>query len=99
MNAFNLDTTTVLNELNVDATRGLSNEQVAELKEKYAHFSNDDLKLIIDTHVEDQPARGAGASNAPGLNEGNGETDEEAERKARNEAVEKMFSDLNFKEE
>lgn len=71
----------------------------AELKEKYAHFSNDDLKLIIDTHVEDQPARGAGASNAPGLNEGDGETDEEAERKARNEAVEKMFSDLNFKEE
>jgi len=71
----------------------------AELKEKYAHFSNDDLKLIIDTHVEDQPAKGAGANNAPGLNEGSGETDEEAERKARNEAVEKMFSELDFKED
>ena len=35
MNAFNLDTTTVLNELNVNATNGLSNEQVLELKEKY----------------------------------------------------------------
>lgn len=71
----------------------------AELKEKYAHFNNDDLKLIIDTHVEDQPARGAGAGNAPGLNEGNGETEEEAEQKARKEAVAKAFSEFDFKED
>lgn len=71
----------------------------AELKEKYAHFSNDDLKLIIDTHVEDQPAKGAGANNAPGLNEGDGEDSEAAEQENRQKAVEGMFSDLFTQEE
>jgi len=71
----------------------------AELKERYAHFSNDDLKLIIDTHVEDQPAKGAGANNAPGLNEGNGDNSEEAKQEERQKAVEGMFSDLFTQEE
>ena len=70
-----------------------------EVKEKLQNLRTEDLETIISLEVEEQPARGAGASNAPGLNEGNGEKDkEQAEQKARKEAVEGMFSEL-FKEE
>lgn len=70
-----------------------------EVKEKLQNLRTEDLETIISLEVEEQPARGAGASNAPGLNEGSGEKDkEQAEQKARKEAVEGMFSEL-FKEE
>ena len=70
-----------------------------EVKEKLQNLRTEDLETIISLEVEEQPARGAGAGNAPGLNEGSGEKDkEQAEQKARKEAVEGMFSEL-FKEE
>lgn len=70
-----------------------------EVKEKLQNLRTEDLETIISLEVEEQPAKGAGASNAPGLNEGNGEKDkEQAEQKARKEAVEGMFGEL-FKEE
>ena len=69
------------------------------VKEKLKHLNNDDLETFIELHTEEQPAKGVGAENAPGLNEGSGETKEEAERKERNAAVEKMFSEFDFKEE
>lgn len=70
-----------------------------EVKEKLQNLRTEDLETIISLEVEEQPAKGAGAGNAPGLNEGNGEKDkEQAEQKARKEAVEGMFSEL-FKEE
>lgn len=70
-----------------------------EVKEKLQNLRTEDLETIISLEVEEQPARGAGADNAPGLNEGSGEGDrEQAEQKARKEAVEGMFSEL-FKEE
>jgi hypothetical protein len=70
----------------------------AEIKEQLKNCDNDALKAIANLHTTEQPAQGVGASNAPGLNEGDGETDEEAEQKERQEAVEGMFGDL-FKEE
>lgn len=69
------------------------------VKEKYKDFTTEQLQTVIETSEEYQPAKGVGAGNAPGLNEGDGETDEEKERQARNEAVEKMFSEFDFKEE
>lgn len=70
-----------------------------EVKEKLQNLRTEDLETIISLEVEEQPAKGAGAGNAPGLNEGNGEKDKEkAEQKARKEAVEGMFGEL-FKEE
>lgn len=70
-----------------------------EVKEKLQNLRTEDLETIISLEVEEQPAKGAGAGNAPGLNEGNGEKDkEQAEQKARKEAVEGMFGEL-FKEE
>lgn len=44
-----------------------------EIRASYEHFSNDDLEIIANTHVKDQPAHGAGADNAPGLDEGDGD--------------------------
>ena len=70
----------------------------AEVKEQLKNCDTDTLGVIANLQTTEQPAKGVGANNAPGLNEGNGETDEEAEQKARNEAVETMFGDL-FKEE
>lgn len=70
-----------------------------EVKEKLQNLRTEDLETIISLEVEEQPARGAGAGNAPGLNKGSGEKDkEQAEQKARKEAVEGMFGEL-FKEE
>lgn len=70
-----------------------------EVKEKLQNLRTEDLETIISLEVEEQPAKGAGAGNAPGLNEGSGEKDkEQAEQKARKEAVEGMFGEL-FKEE
>ena len=41
-----------------------------ELKEAYKDFKTDDLQTIANTYIEDQPPKGVGADNAPGLNEG-----------------------------
>ena len=71
----------------------------AELKSKFQNFSVDDLETIVNAQIHEQPAKGVGASNAEGLDEGDGSTDEEAERQARNDAVEGMFDDLFTKEE
>lgn len=71
-----------------------------EVKEKLQNLRTEDLETILSLEVEEQPARGVGADNAPGLNAGNGDDDKEkAEQKARNEAVENMFSDIFAKEE
>ena len=70
-----------------------------ELKEKFKDFSVEHLQTIADAQISDQPAKGAGTENAPGLGEGNGITDEEAEAAERDKAVENMFSDIFGKEE
>lgn len=70
-----------------------------QLKEQFESFSTENLETYIELHTEEQPAAGVASNNAPGLNEGNGETQEEAEQKARSEAVQGMFSDLFTKEE
>ena len=73
-----------------------------EIKAKLKDKSLEDLQMqeeLLGLHHHDQPAKGIGANHAQGLNEGSGETDEEAERTARNEAVESMFGDLFTKED
>lgn len=73
-----------------------------EIKAKLKDKSLEDLQMqeeLLGLHHHDQPAKGVGANHAQGLNEGSGETDEEAERTARNEAVESMFGDLFTKED
>lgn len=47
----------------------------AEIKEKLKNFSIDHLQTMVDLETEEQPPRGVGADNAPGLNEGTGEED------------------------
>ncbi len=69
------------------------------VKEKLKNMSNEDLETIIGLHVEEQPAKGAGAGNAPGLDEGDGEDDEAAKAKERAEAIGKMFPDLEITKE
>ena len=69
------------------------------IKEKLKDMSNEYLETIIEIHVQDQPAKGAGANNAPGLNEGDGEDDEAAQSRERAEAINKMFPELDIKEE
>lgn len=71
----------------------------AELKAKFQDFSVGDLETIVTAQIHDQPAKGIGADNAKGLNEGDGSTDEEEEIQARNNAVEAMFDDLFTQEE
>lgn len=66
------------------------------VKEKLKNFSTDDLETIIGLQSETQPAQGVGTENAPGLNEGTGETSEEAEAKERREAVKSMFPELEI---
>ena len=71
-----------------------------QLKEQFESFSTENLETYLKLHIEEQPPKGAGANNAPGLNEGDSSKDkEEAEQKARNEAVEGMFGELFEKEE
>lgn len=73
-----------------------------EIKAKLKDKSLEDLQMqeeLLGLHHHDQPAKGVGANHAQGLNEGSGEDDEEAERTARNEAVENMFDDLFTKED
>lgn len=71
----------------------------AELKAKFQDFSVGDLETIVTAQIHDQPAKGIGADNAKGLNDGDGSTDEEEEIQARNKAVEAMFDDLFTQEE
>lgn len=71
------------------------NEEVAK---KIKDVDLETLELWDSLEVQEQPPKGVGAHNAQGLNEGDGETDEEKEQTARKEAVEGMFDDL-FKEE
>ena len=73
-----------------------------EIKAKLKDKSLEDLQMqeeLLGLHHHDQPPKGIGANHAQGLNEGSGEDDEEAERTARNEAVENMFDDLFTKED
>lgn len=73
-----------------------------EIKAKLKDKSLEDLQMqeeLLGLHHHDQPPKGVGANHAQGLNEGSGEDDEEAERTARNEAVENMFDDLFTKED
>ena len=71
-----------------------------QLKEQFESFSTENLETYLKLHSEEQPPKGAGANNAPGLNEGDNSKDkEEAEQQARNEAVENMFGELFEKEE
>ena len=73
-----------------------------EIKAKLKDKSLEDLQMqeeLLGLHHHDQPAKGIGANHAQGLNKGSGETDEETERTARNEAVESMFGDLFTKED
>lgn len=66
-----------------------------QLKEQFESFSTENLETYIKLHTEEQPPKGAGANNAPGLNEGNSTEDEaRAEEEAREKAVEGMFDDL-----
>ena len=79
----------------------LSNDN-EEIKAKLQDKSLEDLEIqseLLGLHHHDQPPKGIAAHNAQGLGEGDGKTDEEAEREARNEAVEGMFGDLFTKEE
>lgn len=71
----------------------------SEIKAKLQNMSVSDLETIAGLQSHEQPPKGVGANNAEGLDEGDGETEEEAEQKARKEAVGKMFSELNFEEE
>lgn len=79
----------------------LSNDN-EEIKAKLQDKSLEDLEMqseLLGLHHHDQDPKGIAAHNAQGLGEGDGKTDEEAEREARNEAVEGMFGDLFTKEE
>lgn len=71
----------------------------AQIKEQLKNCDNETLETIIGIHTEEQPAKGVGADNAPGLDEGSGENDKETQRKEEQEAVRKMFPELNNKEE
>lgn len=42
----------------------------AEIKAKFQNFSLEDLETVAGTQIHEQPAKGVGADNAPGLNEG-----------------------------
>lgn len=71
----------------------------AEVKEQLKNCDNETLETIINLHTTEQPPQGVGAGNAPGLNEGNGEGDEEAIAKERAEALNNMFPELGIKED
>ena len=71
----------------------------AEVKEQLKDLDNDTLETFINLQSQEQPAKGAGANNAPGLNEGDGSDDEAVEQENRTKAVEGMFDDLFEKEE
>ena len=47
-----------------------------QLKEQFENFSTENLETYVKLHTEVQPAKGVGAENAPGLNEGDNSGDE-----------------------
>ena len=69
-----------------------------ELKVQLEKMDLEQLELMDNLTIHEQPPQGISSNNAKGLNEGDGSSDEETEQEARKEAVENMFSDL-FKEE
>lgn len=69
-----------------------------EIKAKLQNESLETLENFDSLYAHEQPPKGISSNNAQGVNEGDGSDDEEAERNARNEAIEGMFGDL-FKEE
>ena len=71
----------------------------AEIKEKLKNFSTEHLETLVDMEAQEQPAKGAGAQNAPGLNEGSGEDDKDAEHEEMVNTVQNAFSDIFGKEE
>ena len=66
----------------------------AEVKEQLKDLDSKALEAIVNLKSQEQPAKGAGANNAPGLNEGDGSDNEDAEREERQKAVENMFGDI-----
>ena len=89
--AFNAQQKQAHEELLEKASRGN-----AEIKEQLKDCDNKTLETFINLSSQEQPAKGVGADNAPGLNEGS--DNEEAEQEERQKAVEGMFSEL-FEEE
>ena len=94
IDAYKKDQETKRSELIEKLSKG--NEEIkAQLKD--ADMKTLELWDSLQSH--EQPPEGIAAHNAQGLNEGDGSNDEEAEQKARNQAVEGMFSDLFTQEE
>ena len=64
----------------------------SQLREQFESFSTENLETLVGMHVEEQPAHGVGADNAPGLNEGDGSngkpTEEELKQKEADDALE-----------
>lgn len=70
-----------------------------QLREQFESFSTENLEVYVKLHTEEQPARGAGAENAPGLDEGDGSDGEEgANQEEELKTVASMFSELNKEE-
>ena len=70
-----------------------------EIKDQLKDLDTKALETIVNLNSQEQPAKGAGANNAPGLNEGDGSDTEEAEQEERQKAVKTMFGDLFEKED
>ena len=64
-----------------------------ELKEKYSSFSTENLEILLEAETQEQPPKGAGADNAPGLGEGDGEKDKKTPEEVKKE---KAASALEF---
>ena len=71
-----------------------------QIREQFKDCDNKTLESIANLHIEEQPAKGVGADNAPGLGESDGEQETaEAQREAEIKAINEMFPELNIKEE
>jgi len=70
-----------------------------QLKEQFESFSTENLETYLKLHTEEQPPKGAGANNAPGLNEGGDDGDEKTKQAEELKAVESMFSEFNTQED
>lgn len=71
----------------------ISNDN-SEIRAKLENMSVEDLETIAGLQTHEQPAKGVGASNAQGLNEGDGENDAEKQIQKDLELAKSMFSEL-----
>lgn len=69
-----------------------------QLREQFESFSTENLETYIKLHTEEQPAKGVGADNAPGLDEGKGSDSEEEKVQKDLELAKSMFTELNKEE-